>query len=66
MVWKLSSNKAIAVLLRKAKAKYESAQRNFEADSYDTCVSDLYYACFDTVVALMVVRNVVEKKAYTG
>lgn len=48
--------------MRKAKSKYEASVENFDKGRYDSCVSEAYYACFQTVVALMVVRGVSEKK----
>ncbi|WP_206109336.1 HEPN domain-containing protein [Paenibacillus sp. HB172176] len=53
---------AVRVLLNKSKNNYESAQSDFLARRFDTCVSGLYYSCFQSVVALMILRGQAETK----
>jgi uncharacterized protein (UPF0332 family) len=62
MVNSLRYSNAVNVLLKKSKNNYESALSDFNAGRYDTCVSGLYYSCFQTVVALMILRGQAETK----
>jgi uncharacterized protein (UPF0332 family) len=58
----LITNRAVKIMLKKSENNYNSALDDFNAGRFDTCVSGLYYSCFQAVVALMSVRGVVEKK----
>lgn len=53
---------AVKILLKKSKNNYESALSDFNAGRYDTCVSGLYYSCFQSVIALMISRRQSERK----
>lgn len=62
MVNCLRYSNAVNVLLKKSRNNYESALSDFKAGRYDTCVSGLYYSCFQSVVALMVSQGLTERK----
>lgn len=62
MVNCLRYSNAVKVLLHKSKSNYESAISDFNAGRYDTCVSGLYYSCFQSVVALMISKGQSERK----
>lgn len=53
---------AVKILLSKSKSNYESAVSDFNAGRYDTCVSGLYYSCFQAVIALMALKGQSESK----
>lgn len=48
------TKKAIEIMLRKAKEKYESAEDDFQKGRYDSCISNLYYSAFQAVTAYMI------------
>lgn len=56
---------AVKVLLKKSRNNYESALSDFIAGRYDTCVSGLYYSCFQSTVALMISRGLTASKHTT-
>lgn len=51
------TEQAKEAMLKKAEQKLKSAKNNFKEKSYDSCISDLYYAAFQTVVALLITRG---------
>lgn len=50
-------NKASETMLRKARQKYTLAEISFEKGLYDSCISELYYSAFQTVTALILLRD---------
>ena len=62
MVNCLRYSHAVKILIHKSNNNYESARSDFKAGRYDTCVSGLYYACFQVVVALMILKGQTETK----
>lgn len=53
----LYNSKAIEIMLRKAKEKYESATDDFDKERYDSCISNLYYSSFQTLSAYMISKG---------
>lgn len=51
------NEEACSILLRKAKQKFETAEYTLSKGFLDSCVSDLYYSAFQTVIALMVLKG---------
>ncbi|WP_018130141.1 HEPN domain-containing protein [Effusibacillus pohliae] len=56
------TKKAVEVMLKKAKEKYESAEDDFLKGRYDSCVSNLYYSAYQTVTAYMISSGVSTSK----
>jgi len=55
-------NKSAMVLLRKAEDKLKGAETALKQGRYDDCISDAYYACFQSVLALMTIRGEAGRK----
>lgn len=53
---------AVQIMLRKAKGKLKMAGKALEEKELDSCVSDLYYAAFQSVLALMILIDVTQSK----
>lgn len=53
---------ASEVMLRKAEDKLKGAQRALEDQRYDDCVSDSYFACFQSVLSYMIIKGEAGKK----
>lgn len=49
--------KAMEIMLRKAKEKFESAVDDLQKGRYDSCISNLYYSAFQTVTAYMIAQG---------
>lgn len=53
----LYNKMASEAMLRKANEKFYSANDDFKAGRYDSCISNLYYSSFQTVTALLITRG---------
>jgi uncharacterized protein (UPF0332 family) len=59
----MTDKEIVSILVRKSLRKHEAALENFAKTRLDCCVSDLYYACHQMLLALLSIDgfNVIEQ-----
>lgn len=55
-------NEAADTMLRKASNKLKGARSALQENRYDDCISDSYFACFQSVLSLMILMGQAQSK----